>query len=176
MTPDAILAALSDRQTLACTAWAEARKVPRGDHSPVEELIAVMVVVRNRLPHFAQWRASVATYKAICLAPSQFSCWNPNSGGPGSNHDALMVQAGLLVDGAALVDRLSLLPVGLDPELRECLYLADGVIIGELRDRTDGANSYWAPAAMLPVGRVPAAAVGKAHLLIGDQYFFVDPV
>jgi hypothetical protein len=162
MTDPELLAALDDRQALALTAWAEARRVPRDDdsHSPVEELIAVMVVCRNRLPHYTRWAAHTATYTAICLAPAQFSCW---TAGSGSNHDLLMAQARLLVGGTDLT--------AIDPELRECLWLADGVIAGELRDRTNAADSYWAPAAMVPPGRTPGWAVGKPKLLIGDQYF-----
>lgn len=160
-----ILTSLDDRRTLALTAWAEARRVPRNipsDHSPVEELIAVMVVVRNRRAHFGRWRAVDASYKAICLAPRQFSCWNADSG---PNHDALMALAG----------QLALMPddsYSLGPLLDECLWLADGVMAGTLIDCTNGADSYYAPAAMDPPGRVPAGAVGRRLTLIGDQYFY----
>lgn len=165
MTATEILAALDDRRTLALTAWAEARQVPRdipSDHSPVEELIAVMVVVRNRRARARRWRAADASYKAICLAPAQFSCWNPDSG---SNHDALMAIAG----------QLALMPddsYSIGPLIDECLYLADGVIAGVLIDCTNLADSYYAPAAMEPRGRIPAGAVGRPLLLIGDQYFY----
>lgn len=165
MTDAEILAALDSRQTLALTAWAEARGVPRNipsDHSPVEELIAVMVVVRNRLTNHSHWRADDPTVKAICLAPRQFSCWNRDSG---SNHTALLQLAAQLA-GATLLTRV-------DPLVRECLYLADGVIAGTLVDRTGGADSYYAPAAMVPPGRIPLGAVGRPRLLIGDQYFYV---
>ena len=165
MTDSEVLAALDDRQTLGLTAWAEGRQIPRDDphsHSPVEELIAVMVVVRNRLARVSA-STTGASYKSVCLAPMQFSCWNPGSG---SNHDALMVQARLLVGP----------PSGLlatDRELDECLCLADGVIAGVLLDRTGGATQYWAPEAMVPPGRTPSWAAGKPRLLIGDQYFMV---
>jgi hypothetical protein len=177
-----IYAALDDRRTLALTAWAEARRIPRTsptDHSPVEELIAVMVVVRNRRARFAHWHAVDPSYKAICLAPWQFSCWNVNSG---SNHDALMALAAQLAvqtivrvgdfDGTPVHD-VVLAPIAatLDPQLRECLTLADGVIAGTLLDRTNGATSYWAPAAMDPPGRVPTWADGLATWTIGDQVF-----
>jgi hypothetical protein len=159
------LAALDDTKVLALTAWAEARRVPRNipsDHSPIEELIAVMVVVRNRRMRYGRWRATDPSYKSICLAPEQFSCWTPGSG---SNHDALM----------ALVDQLAQFPAVpiVDPLVRECLYLASGVIAGVFVDRTNHADSYYAPAAMVPPGRIPAGAVGKSLTLIGDQYFYV---
>lgn len=162
MTDAEVLAALDDRQTLALTMWAEARGVPRDGHSPIEGLVAVGCVVRNRRARFARWRASDASYKAICLAPKQFSCWNPGSG---ANHEALLTLARRLV----LVG-----PIDATPELdrfRECLYLADGVIAGALIDRTGGANSYWAPAAMEPPGRVPLWATGVPTRPIGDQLF-----
>src|SRR6185295_8222049 len=97
MTDAEVLAALDDRQTLALTMWAEARRIPPGvprDYSPVEELIAVACVIRNRRARFARWRARDASYKAICLAPKQFSCWNPGSG---ANHEALLALARRIV-------------------------------------------------------------------------------
>lgn len=176
MTDAEVIAALDDRQTLALTAWAEARQVPRHDpdsHSPIEELVAVMVVVRNRLAHPSKWRAVITSltgpntwsYKSVCLAPNQFSCW---TAGSGANHDALMVQARLLAEMCP--DATGLNP-NLDPELRECLYLADGAISGVLIDRTNGATMYWAPASMVPPGRVPTWAAGKLPIWIGDQQF-----
>jgi hypothetical protein len=161
MTDAEAIAALDDRSTLAATGWAEARQIPRddpADHSPVEELIAVMVVCRNRRAKLNA-KNLAAGYKDICLAAKQFSCWNP---GTDRNHVALMAQVRGLVG------------VGYPPDalMRECLYLADGVIAGTLLDRTGGATSYYAPAAMIPPGRVPAWAAGKPFLLIGDQYFY----
>jgi hypothetical protein len=171
MDPLEVLFVLDQRSTLALTAWGEARRVPRADpdsHSPVEELIAVMWVVRNRRPRFTRWRATDASYKAICLAPAQFSCWNATSGGPGSNHDALMAQARILVEPSVAIH-----PPVPDPELGECLGLADAVIAGVLLDHTGGADSYYAPAAMSPPGRVPVGAVGRPQIRIGDQYFYI---
>lgn len=150
MTDAEILGALDDRRALGLTLYGESRG------SPLEERVAVGWVVRNRLARPARWRATDASYKAICFAPRQFSCWNQGSG---SNHDALMAEARRMVDGVV------------DPLLAECLYLADGVIAGVLLDRTEGANSYWAPRAMIPPGRIPAWAIGQAAILIGDQRF-----
>jgi hypothetical protein len=179
-TDAAALMALDQRSTLAATAWAEARRVPRlvGVHSPVEEILAVMFVVKKRRDHFTRWRAVDASYKAICLAPSQFSCWNPDSD-PASNHAALMVQVRLLVDQRSIPGGVLEPAEGeaaalaqIDPELAECLTLADDVIAGHLVDHTNGADSYYAPAAMVPPGRIPVGAVGRPKLLIGDQYFY----
>lgn len=162
MTDAEVITELTDEQTLAITAWAEARGIPRDNprsHSPVEEMLAVMCVVRNRRINPLRWRAADASYKAICLAPQQFSCWNQ---GTGANHELLLDTATALVDVAVVVP----------PVIRECLYLARGVISGMILDRTGIADSYYAPAAMVPVGRVPAGAVGKITLEIGDQLFY----
>jgi Cell Wall Hydrolase len=163
MTSEEIRAALGDREALALTAWAEARRIPRDDdsHSPIEELVAVMVVCRNRRQNFSRWRAADASYKAICLAPKQFSCWNEGTDG---NHVALMILAQQLLEWTPGRPAL-------DAELRECLHLADGVMGGAIIDRTGIANSYFAPAAMQPVGAVPAWAKGKPAEKIGDQLF-----
>lgn len=156
MTDQELLDAIDDHTTLALTAWGEARQIPRADpdsHSPVEELIAVMCVVRNRVQRDGHARS----YKAICLAPQQFSCWNPGSG---HNHDRVMEQARALVEQQAI-----------DVELGECLFLATGIIGGQLLDHTNGATHYWAPAAMVPPGRIPSWAQGTTPLRIGDQLF-----
>jgi hypothetical protein len=170
MTDAEVIAALDDRQTLGLTMYGEARGIPRNDprdHSPVEELIAVACVVRNRRAHFSEWRAADNSWKAICLASNQFSCWNPASG---ANHNTVLAQARLLVETNPVIGSID--PEGrVDTELRECLYLADGVIANTIIDRTGGARQYWAPNAMVPPGRVPSWAVGKQTLLIGDQLF-----
>lgn len=151
---------LTDAVALAGTAWAEARNVPRdpNSHSSIEERVAVMCVVRNRRAHFARYRAADDSYKAICLAPAQFSCW---IAGSGTNHDALLVLMGRLVGGQP----------SQDPVFDETLYLATGVIGGQVLDRTGGSTSYYAPAAMQPPGHVPTWAVNQPTLLIGDQIF-----
>ncbi len=161
MTDLEIIAALTDREVLALTAWGEARGTPRDDdsHSPIEELVAVMCVVRNRLDRPAHWpMAGQRTFKSICLAPHQFSCWNP---GADPNHVTVMEQATRIVTGTVA-----------DGELLECLFLADGVMSGRLLDRTGTATSYFAPDAMIPRGRVPLAAAGKILTRIGSQLFY----
>jgi hypothetical protein len=188
MNDTEVLAALDDPQTLALTAWAEARAIVLllnrlgqvASHSPIEELIAVMVVVRNRMTRDVRRVAGGflhphggLSYKSICLAPAQFSCWTPGSG---PNHDALMTVARLVTGSDATVAGVRVTPsINLDAEVRECLYLAKGVIGGDLRDRTNGATSYWAPASMQPVGRVPDWAIKDGKPLpfevIGNQNF-----
>jgi hypothetical protein len=156
-----ILNALADDTALALTAWAEGRGDWREGHSSVEERIAIMVTVRNRRLEWRRWRAADNTYRAICLAPNQYSCWLP---GPGANHQALMALAADVVARRTITDDIFL----------ETLYLARGVIGGQILDRTGGAVSYYAPKAMVPAGRVPGWAAGKPTLQIGQQLFIVN--
>lgn len=153
-------AGLPDLDVLALTAWAEARGDAAQGHSSVEERIAVMAVIRNRLAHPTRWRAAAASYKAICLAHLQFSCWND---GPDPNHLAVLALAARLMVGQDTGD----------PLLDETIYLAQGIVSGVILDRTNGADSYFAPTAMVPHGRTPAWAKGlEPTALIGRQLFF----
>jgi hypothetical protein len=154
-----VKAAMSDRTALALTMYAEARGDKRQGLSSVEERIAVGCVVRNRVRDFARFRAEKATYASVVLAPKQFSCWDV-AGGP-ANHALVMAFAERLVQGLPMRDVL----------LAETLYLADGIIAGVLLDCTGGATAYFAPKAMVPVGRVPTWAEGKTTRAIGDQLF-----
>ncbi len=157
MTRDEITTHLDNRQALALTMWAEARGDAK-DGSSVEERLAVGCVIRNRLAEPARWRAKVATYKAICLAPSQFSCWLPSDD---RNHASLMALAERVVSGEP----------SNDPLFDETQALADAIISGAIIDRTGRADSYYAPAAMIPPGRVPVWAADKTTTAIGRQLF-----
>lgn len=159
-----VLALLSDADTLALTALAEAV----GDHqqggSSVEERIAVMSVIRNRVR--TPLRFGGATYKAVCLKNNgrtwQFDCWRPGSG---ANHDRLMAMAYLLVTGQPL----------LQPYWEETRFLAGGVVRGVILDRVSGATHFYAPKTMKPVGAVPKWARGvEPCAAVGSQLFFVN--
>jgi exonuclease III len=162
LTRTEILAKLTDLQTLALTAWAEARGDSREGNSSVEERIAVLSVIRNRL---RRPRRFGDTYKAVCLAKWQFSCWNP---GTDANHQNVMRLAYLLVTDQPT----------LDPLLDETLFLADGVMRGIILDRVMGADHYYAPKGMVPRDRVPdwaKDAQGRARtplVIVGDQRFY----
>jgi len=159
-----IKAALDDRLALAGTAWAEARGDWREGHSSVEERIAVMMSVKHRTAHYGRFRAVAPTFKAVCLAPNQYSCWNA---GGDLNHHALMALMERVVSGGSSRDLL----------FEETLFLADGVISGVLLDATQGADSYFAPKAMKPAGRMPREAKafldgGGTFTAVGDQLFY----
>jgi hypothetical protein len=115
-----VLDALSAAEVLALTIWGEAR------NQPVEGRIAVGSVIRNRLVS-GRWGHD---YKAVCLAPWQFSCWTPKGGR--ANYDTVIAAAHALrrPDGHR------------GPDLRECLWIADGLISGAIRDRVAGCCHY----------------------------------
>ena len=153
MSDTDVINLLSSKMVLALTLWAEARG------EPIEGQIAVGCVIRNRLKNPEQFRASEATYPAICLAPKQFSCWIPNGGE--ANHDSLMRLARKLVNGASITD----------VHLKQCLWVAEGIVGNVILDNTGGSTHYYAPAAMIPAGRIPKWAMNKASTPIGSQRF-----
>lgn len=115
-----IKAGMSHEQTVAMTIWAEARA------EAIEGQVAVGCVIRNRLllpKRFSD------TWKGVCYAPWQFSCWVPQGGE--SNYQMLMArcEAGLK---------------GEKPWPAQALWVAEGVIRGALFDRVDGATHYYA--------------------------------
>jgi len=123
---------------LACTLWMEAR----GDGE--EGMQAVANVVMNRVNHPLWWGKDVVS---VCLAPKQFTCWNPGS-----------TQIPLLRD--AIVDG--------DPAYKIALMIAEWAIEGALMDITRGADSYFS-ISMSP----PFWARGTEFTVqIGRQRFF----
>jgi spore germination cell wall hydrolase CwlJ-like protein len=159
-----ITAALDDETALALTMIAEAAGDWREGGSSVEERIAVGCVVRNRVLTARRWAKTV---RGVCLQARQFSCWDP---GTDANHVRLMT----------LAERLTLGTPNPDPLLAETRYLAAGIISGAILDRTCGATSYYAPAAMKPAGRKPFWVFrngkdGDEHpptAIVGGQVFY----
>jgi len=145
-----IKAALTDEQALTLTLWGEARS------ERIEGRIAVGCVIRNRM---AKGQRSA---KSICLAKSQFSCWW--TWGGQNNYAAVMDWARKLSLGAAIPAK---------SVLDECAWIADGLLGNRVRDTVKTATHYYAPAAMLPAGRVPGWAKGLEPLAaIGGHLFF----
>ena len=130
----------ADIDTLARTLWGEAR----GEGEP--GMIAVAAVILNRVRISAEhdarywWGTGIA---GVCLAKSQFSCWNP--GDP---------------------NRPKLLAVDLaDREFRLARTIAERAAAGQLEDPTYGATSYkaadlpWPPSWGRP--RLPLVTIGR---------------
>lgn len=164
MTLDALKGSLPENETLALTAWAEARGDFNQGGSSVEERIAVMSVIRNRVASPAWWGNH---YRTICLKSGQFSCWNDNP--TDRNHRDLVVLATKVVAGGASGDQL----------FEETRFLADGIRRGFILDRVGGADHYYAPKAMLPAGSAPKWAkdpktglVLPPAVIVGDQHFY----
>lgn len=143
LTEAEVLDRISQAHVLAVTGYAEAAGDFLVDNSSVEERIAVMCVVRNRVRQPGRFGD---TFKAVCLKNNgrtwQYDCWRPGSGG---NHDRLVQKAYLLVTDQPLQD----------PILDETLFLANGIVSGVILDRTNGATHYYAPKSMVPVNSKP---------------------
>jgi N-acetylmuramoyl-L-alanine amidase len=111
---------LPDRVVLALCIWGESRG------EPVEGQIAVGCVVRNRL------QAAVNTaprWRDVCLAPNQFSCFNPDD----PNYGPLQL---------ALAGHPS-------ARLAQQFWIADGVMSGMVQDNTHGATHYLTTALLI---------------------------
>lgn len=155
---------LTDMQTLALTAWAEARSkpvlvgrtlkwVPAGTHSR----LAVMDIIMNR----AAKKYRGKTVKEVCLYPGQFSCWRPSGGK--ENHEALLALARQVLGGFP------------SPLYIETEYLARFAMEGLIKDITNGATHYYSPLSMVPRNAVPAWAKGKTPVAeVEGHLFFRD--
>lgn len=151
--PDDIVAALNDPQIVALTLYGETRG------EAVEGQVAVGCVIRNRV-RLGRWGP---TYARVCLAPWQFSCWTPQGGR--ENHAVVMKAAETLARSTTLPD---------DTLLRQCIWVAQGIIGDWIRDQVKGATHYYSPSAMVPAGAVPKWAVGHSPVVEkGRHLFFV---
>jgi hypothetical protein len=116
-----IIGKLTDAEVVALTLFGESRS-----EGP-EGRIAVANVILNRV--VAQKRAWGLTAREVCLAPLQFSCWDIRGG---------VLNHGVLLDTALVLARKEL--VG--PLLKECLWIAQGLLDRSFVDSTHGATNY----------------------------------
>lgn len=138
---------MTERQAVALTTYGEARG------EAVEGRIAVACVLRNRYVT-GRWGH---TFAAVASAPKQFSCWN--EGDPNA-----MLLRRLLATGDD--------GTGSEPILRECFWIADGVLQGALQPRVGSATHYFATSMKMP----PAWAVGQTPICrVGSHLFFRVP-
>ena len=131
--------------TLARTIWGEAR------NQGMEGMAAVANVITNRVDidlhddRRPDWWGEGFT--EVCTKPWQFSCWNAND----PNRQRLL---------AVTVS---------DPQYADALVLAAAAVSGRLRDRTNGATHYFAPAVVKP----PAWTAGlRPTATIRDHVFY----
>lgn len=140
------LSSLSSTEILGLTIIGESRG------EPINGQIAVGNVIRNRASH------NKTTYHEVCLTPKQFSCWNEDD----PNRSLLMELAEQLINGQFITD----------PYLKQCMYVAKGIVEMELLDNTNGAMNYLTSQLFFD-GKTPSWAK-QAHNLktIGNQVFF----
>lgn len=150
LTDEQILAQLTDVQVAALTALREAvgDRSWEKDTSSVEERIAVLTVIRNRVRRPKRFGD---TFKAVCLAPKQFSCWNRDD----PNRPKALALGYLMATRQPVDDRNYL----------ETEFLAQGVVAGLILDRVNGSNHYHTTAVKPPwaKGQTPQCQVGS-HL------------
>lgn len=149
-----------DERALLLTLYGEGRG------ESIEGRIAVGCVIRNRAKAGMLGR----TITDVCLWPKQFSCWND---GADSNHVHLMAVVAALRDGG--VPPFTALEQAV---YDETAWVVQGVVSGMIRDRVHGSTHYYAPAAMVPRGRVPVWArlpdgnERTPTTIVGGQRFF----
>jgi N-acetylmuramoyl-L-alanine amidase len=148
MTDTTLIAKLTEAQVVGLTLWAEARG------GSIEGRIAVANVIRNRVR--ANKKHYGLTARAVCLKPWQFSCWNA---GTDTNHNLLMDTAHHLISGEQP-----------GPLVRECLWIAQGLLENAFVDNTHGSSHYLTTA--LLEAKPPSWAVGQRVLAhIGGHAF-----
>lgn len=123
---------------VALTIFGEARG------EPVDGQIAVACVIRNRVRDL-RWPDD---YSGVCLQKKQFSCWNPNDP---TYPEIVKAAERTLISG-------------MSPILKQCEWIASGVIRGAVLDITDRANHYHARTIKTPrwaKGMVMTGAKGQ---------------
>lgn len=105
--------ALSDREVVARTGWAEARGLGE------QGMQATISVGQNRVLSGVRWWGT--TLRQVFLRKWQFSCWNPKD----PNRPKLL----------AVTEA--------DPQYKIALGLADAAIDGRLPDISGGCDSYY---------------------------------
>jgi len=146
-----VVAVLSDPQILTLTLWGEARG------EGVLGQIAVGCVVRNRVDD-GRWGRS---YADVCLAPWQFSTWRPEGGT--ANYEAVLAHAKHMAEQSVIPE---------DAMLRQCAWVAHGIIGGWIADVTRDATHYYSPAAMQPKGSVPKWAINQVPCAALSNHVF----
>ena len=142
-----LISVLSDRDVIALTLWGEARS-----EGP-EGRLAVANVIRNR----ATAHKFGTTAREVCLWPYQFSCW---------------MQAGGAENFGLVLDTARFLSAGNRPGplVRECQWIAQGLLTDSFVDNTHGATHYLT--ASLYAAAPPTWAVSARVLAhIGNHIF-----
>lgn len=107
---------LTDEQYLALTLIGEARG------EPIEGMVGVGNVIKNRTV------STNKSYENIVLAPKQFSCWN--------SFDPNFKVIQKYSNDLELGNEINL------KSIRQCLFVARGIVENELLDNIKGAKNY----------------------------------
>ena len=119
MRPLDVIALLTAEEVFGLTLVGEARG------EPIEGIVAVASVIRNR---FHSRIGKYASYREVCLEPDQFSCWNEKD----SNYSFLIEIGEKLLNGSNPNDIY----------IRQCIWVAHGMINWDLTDNTGGRIHY----------------------------------
>jgi N-acetylmuramoyl-L-alanine amidase len=151
MTDAELVGQLSQLDTLALTIYGEAR----GER--VEGRVAVACVVRNRI----KAKRYGVDAKAVCLMPRQFSCWLYHDEAHKHNYGSLLFAARALRQDMP------------GPALRECVWIAGGVLDDAIEDITRQATHYISR--NLWESHPPKWALGRTPVIgIGAHVFFTE--
>lgn len=114
-----LIASLDDTQVVAVTLYGECRS------EPIEGQVAVGCVIRNRVgKRFGK------TFREVCLAPWQFSCFKPEGGK--ANYKKVLQLVELLARKEAVTDQ----------PYKQCAYVAYGIVKDWIKDSVKGADHY----------------------------------
>jgi N-acetylmuramoyl-L-alanine amidase len=152
MTDTDLIQSLSPLEVVAATIYGEAR----GER--IEGRVAVGCVIRNRV----KARRYGKDYPAVCLAPYQFSCWLHHDKAHQENFETLMLACRQLKR-----DELT-------PLLRECVWVAGGILDDDILDSTRASTHYITRA--LWESHPPKWAVGLTPVIGIDRHVFFSGV
>lgn len=136
-------------EILALTLYGEARG------EPIQGQVAVANVIINRLRHYP---SKFKTAADVCLEPKQFSCWNIDD----ANYPILMTLSRQMIQNKIM-----------DQSLKQCLYIARGVIGNNILDNTKSAMHYIT-SSLFNSDKRPSWAANPTNppIQIGNQVFF----
>lgn len=142
------LRTLSSSEIVGLTIIGEARD------EPIEGQVAVGCVLRNR---FLSNPTKYKTYHDVCLESKQFSCWNSDD----PNRALLVKLATDIFDHAPISDVY----------VRQCMFIAQGIVERVIADNTKGALHYMT-IKLFQTNRPLWAKRVKDTIARGNQVFF----
>ena len=136
---------LTNGQVVGLTIYGEAR------NQSIDGRVAVGNVIKNRFLSTENFGGR--TYKDICFAVGQFSCWHEDN----ENTKELIKSA----DDVISIGRV------MNPLVRECIYIGKGIVDNQFQDNVTGALYYRTVKLM---EEKPILVMWKIE--IGDHVFY----